>query len=313
MLSIIIVSFNTRELLRKCLQSLQVHTPTAEVIVVDNASRDGSAEMVRDEFPSARLFTLEKNIGFARANNVGLPHTRGDFVLLLNSDTYLEDDTLDRCMAWMQSHPNVAAVSPRLIGFDGVPQLCAHPFPSFRKKLREAFRLSNRQKEERVEEGQAWLIGAALMLRRDALRQLDGFLDTNYFMYWEDTDLCSRLLRAGWDMGIFRDGHVRHLGGASSNGKKGGQRPELHACFLRGKYRWFGRYRPKWESVGLWVLEAVEVVRKFLRGVCYGRRQEMIQAKTLAGVLWQLLFRTPGAAKPIGSIRSNATRNPVTL
>jgi GT2 family glycosyltransferase len=289
MLSIIVVSYNTRDLLRQCLQSLQTYCPAAEVIVVDNASRDASAEMVRTEFPAANLIPLETNVGFAGANNVGLQLVGGNYVLLLNSDTYVEDDTLDRCVAWMNSRPEVGAVSPRLIGFDDVPQRCAHPFPSFWNKLRQTFRLPPRPAGERVDEGEGWLIGAALMLRREAIQQLKGFLDTGYFMYWEDTDLCSRLLRAGWVLAIYHEGHVRHLGGASSNSPGGGQRPELHACFLRGKYRWFGRYRPRWESAGLWAVEAVEVVRKLLRGVFYRRRAEHIQAQTIARVLWTLI------------------------
>jgi len=293
MLSIIVISYNTRELLRRCLQSLQKHNPDAEIIVVDNASHDRSVEMTRAEFPTVKLIQMEENIGFARANNIGLPYANGEFVLLLNSDTYLVDDTLNRCMEWMCSQPEVAAASPRLIGFDGVPQAAAHPFPSFHNKLRQTFWMPSRRVDENLHDGNSWLIGAALMLRKEALKQLDGFLDTEYFMYWEDTDLCSRLILAGWKLGIYKDGHVRHLGGASSNGEKGGQRPELYACFQRGKYRWFGRYRPRWEIVGIWGLDAIDVVRKYLRGIFYGRWQECVQSSTLAKVL----------ARPMGSSR----------
>jgi len=292
MLSIIIVNYNTRELLKQCLQSLRIHNPLAEVIVVDNASSDGSPEMIRIEFPDAKLVPLDKNLGFAGGNNVGLQNVNGDTVLLLNSDTYLEDDTLDRCAAWMRLHPYVGAASPWLIGFDGIPQRCAHPFPSFRKKLRSTLRLAPDEAPETVEDGAGWLIGAALMIRRDALRQLDGFLDTSYFMYWEDTDLCSRLLLAGYSLSIFNEGHVRHLGGASSNSSKGRQRSELQACFLRGKYRWFRHYRPTWELAGLWALDSVEAARKFLRGIFYRRRWEYLQSRIQTSVLLRSVCKT---------------------
>ena len=280
-LSIIIVSYNTCDLLRQCLSSIGKHSPRSQVIVVDNASRDRSVEMVRREFPEDVLVPLTENKGFAGANNVGMQHARGDLILLLNSDTYLEDDTLDRCADWMRAHPPVGAISPKLIGFDGKPQLCAHPFPSFRTRLRQTFRYKTEVVEDRVEEGKGWLIGAALMVRRAALTAND-LLDSHYFMYWEDTDLSSRLLENGWGLAVFRDGHVRHLGGASSNGPDGSQRPELYACFLRGKFRWLARHRPRWESGGIWFLDVLEVVRKFLRGLVYRRKRECQQAYHLA-------------------------------
>ncbi len=292
MLSIIIVSYNTRELLRQCLRSLAAHCPEAEVIVVDNASRDGSPDMVRDEFPGVRLSVLAANAGFAGANNVGLRQARGDFILLLNSDTYVEDDSLSRCVAWMEAQPRVGACSPRLVGFDGVPQAWARPFPCFRSALRQALWLGPGPG------ARSWLIGAALLVRRTALEQAGAFLDTGYFMYWEDTDLSARLLRAGWELAGFPDGHVRHKGGGSSQGADGDQRPELYASFLRGKYRWFARYRSAWEARGIWLLDALEATRKCLRGILRpGRRCEFRRARTLAGVLWDVLRRPDRTAR----------------
>jgi N-acetylglucosaminyl-diphospho-decaprenol L-rhamnosyltransferase len=285
MLSIIVVSYNTRELLRQCLRSLSVHCPAAEVIVIDNASEDGSGKMVRREHPAAKLIALNKNVGFAAANNIGLQSARGEFILLLNSDTYVEDDSLQRCLTWMETHPGVGAASPRLIGFDGQNQPCARPFPSFRDKLRVALWLPAKGAHH-AEEASGWLIGAALMLRREALHGLDGFLDTGYFMYWEDTDLSARLLRAGWKLAVFGQGHVRHRGRASSSGKDGNLRLDLYACFEQGKYRWLSRNRTRWECAGIWMLDAVEVFRKFFRGTLLQRRRaECRQARTLANVL----------------------------
>jgi len=290
-LSIIIVSYNTCELLRQCLASVRKHSPASEVIVVDNASRDDSVAMVRREFPEVEIVALNDNKGFAAANNIGKEFASGDLLLLLNSDTYLEDDTLDRCATWMRAHPKVGAVSPRLIGFDNEPQLCAHPFPSFHSRLRQTFRYKAEVVEEQVEAGLGWLIGAALMVRRAALPLTQDLLDAGYFMYWEDTDLSSRLHEAGWSLAVYRDGHVRHRGGGSSNGPDGSQRPELYAYFLRGKFRWFTSHRPRWETSGIWILDLLDVGRKYLRGFVYCRNRERKQASQLARGLWRHFWK----------------------
>ena len=221
--SIVIVSYNTRDLLRACLESIGVHCPEAEVIVVDNASDDGSAQMVRDLFPTVQLVVSPTNQGFAGGNNLGLSHTHGEFVVLLNSDTVLEDDSLTRCVDWMRAHPELGAASPRLVGGDGQPQRCFHRFPSLRDELRKAFRrplppLAG----DRDPEG--WLAGTALVVRRAALDGVGGRLDDVFFMYWEDADLSARLRKAGWDVAPFPKGYIRHLGGASGGGQDSGRR-----------------------------------------------------------------------------------------
>jgi len=291
MLSIIIVNYKTRELLGQCLRSLEVHSPDAEIIVVDNASNDGSVEFVRREHTSVKLLVLEKNVGFAGANNIGIRHATGDFILLLNSDTYVEDDSLTRCSQWMKEHPDVGAASPRLIGFDGRSQPCAHPFPSFRNRLFQTLWIPPPPAERNPEDLSGWLIGAALMLRREALQAAGDFLDTAYFMYWEDTDLCTRILSSGWKLAAFTAGQVRHRGGGSSTGQDGAQKAELHSYYVHGKYHWYSRYRPRWERVGIWLLDALDVVRQFLRSVVRpSRRAEWKQARTLAGALWRVLW-----------------------
>lgn len=298
--SLIIVSYNTRDLLAQCLRSIATHAPHAEVVVVDNASRDGSAEMVRSEFPGVKLLALAGNGGFAAANNAGLPLCRGEFVVLLNSDTVLEDDGLDRCAALMRRSPKLGAVSPRLVGFDGRDQQCLHDPPSLRRALRVAARLS----PTRGGEGPArepWLAGTALMVRREAIDGLDGFLDDSYFMYWEDADLSARLRADGWELATCAEAHVRHHGGASGGGADESRRGPLFAWYVYGKHRWFAKHRPAWEAAGLWLLDLVEVPRMLARGALRpGRRHEISRSRTLAGVLGRrLVGLAPG--RPAGS------------
>jgi GT2 family glycosyltransferase len=293
-LSIVIVSYNTRELLRQCLDSLQRHAPAAQVIVVDNASRDGSAQMVRAEFPHIEVLASPDNRGFAAANNAGLRLATSDPVVLLNSDTVVEDDSLGRCADWMREHPRVGALSPRLIGADGKPQQCLYSFPSLRELLRIAFWLQDPPQEKDVTDG--WLAGTALFLRREALAQIGGQLDAGYFMYWEDVDLSARLRQAGWGRVVFPEAHVRHYGGASSGSPNSDFRAELLAWYAYGRHRYFARYRPPLEAAGLWLLDALEVPRNLLRG---WRRGRFDSARTEAGVVLKvLMWRLAGKAPP---------------
>lgn len=302
MISIIIVSFNTRELLKNCLESVRRHCPEAEVIVVDNASHDGSADLVRDGFPEVMLVPLSENRGFAGGNNDGLKFASGDLLLLLNSDTVLEDDSLQRCARWMDEHPDVGAISPRLIGVDGKPQQCMHRFPSLKKRLRRTFWMKPKPEPDGQSAsgrlaGPGWLAGTALMIRREALRQCGGGLDDHYFMYWEDADLSAKLLEAGWKLAEHPDAHVRHYGGASGGGPDAVRRSDLYAWYAWGEHRWFVRHRPIREAVGLWVLDSLDVFRKFIRGAIHpARRSEWIHSRTLAGVLLRRLFgQTPSS------------------
>ena len=308
MISLIIVNYKTPALLRGCLRSIEEHCPGAEVLVVDNASADGSAEMVRDEFPRAILFESPVNLGFAAANNVGLAACRGDAVVLLNSDTIVEDDSLQRCASWLVENPNVGALSPGLIGVDGRPQRCLYRFPSAKGRLRSALRLP----EPREEDGEGWLAGTALMVRREALESIGGRLDDHFFMYWEDADFSSRLREAGWRLATLPDAHIRHYGGASGGGADDSRRSDLYAWYVYGRHRWFAKHRPPTESALMWALDALDVARKLTRGLTRpSRRCEVAQARVLATVLaGRLVGQAPPRPGRLLARRARAVSSP---
>jgi GT2 family glycosyltransferase len=283
MLSIIVVSFNTRDLLRCCLNSIRRYEPLAEIIVVDNASRDGSADMVRTEFPEAILIQSPTNLGFARANNLGLAASRQDTLVLLNSDTELLDDSLSRCARRLEANPKLGAVHPELVGVDGHSQQCEYLLPSFRAVARTTIRLQ----PPRANDQNTWLAGTALVLRRQALDAIGGRLDDGYFIYWEDTELSSQLRRAGWQLAVEVGTRVKHVGGASGGGPDASRRADLFAWYFWGKHRWYRRNRPFWESLGVWAIDWLEVPRKLLRGWKHpARRQaEWTQARVSLRVL----------------------------
>jgi GT2 family glycosyltransferase len=204
-----------------------------EVVVVDNASSDGSAEMVRAHYPSAILRAKERNLGFGAAANQAIASCAAEYVLLLNSDTLLQSGALKALSDYLAQHPRAAIVGPRLVEPDGALQASCYPFPTplntFLENSTTAIRLGRlirrhipllrnsylRTWPHTSARVVPWIKGAALVLRRTAFDAVGGF-DESYFMYFEDADLCYRLNAAGWQVHFAPVTTVVHVGGAST-------------------------------------------------------------------------------------------------
>lgn len=226
-LSVLIVNWNVRDLLATCLDSLFVeqHPFQYEVIVVDNASTDGSIEMLRERFPSIRVIQNQTNPGFAQGNIQAFAQSSGRYVLMLNPDTELGPGALDKLYYFMEENPKVAAVGPDLRNPDGSRQMGCYPFPTL---SREAWRLLHLDRfyAYGVYPVQRWdehsirqvdvIQGACLLLRRAALEMV-GFLDADYYMYTEEVDLCYRLKQAGWQIQWLPAARIVHYGGQSTH------------------------------------------------------------------------------------------------
>ncbi len=218
-LSIVIVNWNTRDLLRDCLASVYAGLGTlqAEVWVVDNGSADGSPTMLAEEFPRVRLISNPDNRGFAAANNQALPRAGGRYVLLLNTDTLVHGSVLPDAVAWMDDHPGAAVLGPRILNADGTLQSSATAFPSLYRLARQTLGL---HKHEAPNRGQTRLhraeviSGCAMVVRRRAMA-LVGLLDEAFFFYGEETDWCRRFACAGWDVVFAPVGEITHFGGGS--------------------------------------------------------------------------------------------------
>jgi hypothetical protein len=222
-ISVVIVSWNTVALLKECLnsvlKSLQ-NIEKGELIVVDNNSSDNSAFFVEQEFPQVRLIKNDGNLGFSKANNQGIVASKGRYLLLLNSDTIVNDDLLPRLIEFMDENPDTGACGVRLIRPDGTVQpfgFGSDPTLGYLiKRVMKGFFLNkplhNWDQDHIVESD--WVSGACLMLRSEVIR-LTGPLDENIFMYFEDNDLCLRIRKAGWK--VFYNPHisVMHIGGQS--------------------------------------------------------------------------------------------------
>ena len=230
-LSVVIVNYNTRDLLRACLRSVQESEgiPDLELFVVDNASTDGSAEMVASEFPWVQLIVSSVNGGYAYANNLALKRCTGDYLLLLNPDTVLPPLALRRMLDFMDAHPEAGAAGPKLIRQNGSLDLaCRRSFPSPEVSLYRMLGLSRLFPRSRrfgrynltyldpdVPAEVDSVVGAFMMVRAEAARQV-GLLDESFFMYGEDLDWAFRIKAAGWKVLYNPEVVVLHYKGASS-------------------------------------------------------------------------------------------------
>lgn len=225
--SVVIVSFNTRQLLERCLTDLRRQRGVQlQTIVVDNASSDGSEEMVRERFPEVELIQTGENAGFARANNLAFERCRGEFVLLLNSDAFVHEGAIAELVAAACRHPRAGAVGARLLNSDGTLQRSAWPFPQSGRILLEAFAFHRPLRTlGLLEDLRTWahdeeravdfLIGACLLLRADALAEVGGF-DEEFWLYGEEAELQRRMADRGWQVILAPQAVATHVGGASS-------------------------------------------------------------------------------------------------
>jgi GT2 family glycosyltransferase len=228
--SIIIVSWNTKELLLKCLNSLTCRVPRfpTEIIVVDNASRDGSPEAVQRYFPDIQLIRNDENLGFAKANNIGIKQSTGRYVCLVNSDVMVHEDCIDRMCEYMDHHPSTGMIGPKMLNPDLTLQASARRFPSLWNSFCEAFflhRIFPRSGLFNNDDMAYWpydsvcrvdvLVGCFWMVRKEAIDQV-GLLDEDFFMYAEDLDWCRRFIRGSWDVIYFPHSQAIHYGGGSS-------------------------------------------------------------------------------------------------
>ena len=231
--SILIVSFNTRELLRECIESVQAEClrlpqgKTAEIVIIDNASKDGSAEMVVRDFVNqatpVRLIHSDVNLGFGVANNLGILEARGKYIVLLNSDAFFQPGALARALEHMDHDPRVGIGGARLVGRDGEPQPSARIFHSIRHDALVLSGLASRFKHSLDADlpgpNQStevdWVTGAFMILRREALLATRLF-DPIFFLYCEEVDLCRRMKNTTFTVMYWPDVVVTHLGGESS-------------------------------------------------------------------------------------------------
>ena len=286
--SIIIASWNTRDLLRACLRTVEAEAQalpagSVEAIVLDNASADGTCETVEREHPQVLLIRNRHNLGFAAATNQGLRRGRGRYALLLNPDTELIPGTLAGMIEFMDQMPSAGAAGACLVNPDGTLQASASPMPGLLRELWRLFHLDRVLSLSRYPL-QAWAEGgprpvdvaqgACLMLRRAALDQV-GLLDESYFMYTEEVDLCYRLGRSGWPVYWLPRAKVLHHGGQSTRQ----QRAEMFLRLYESKVLFFRKHRGHLTAVAYKVILAAAALPRLLAGPLSKLRRSARQAE----------------------------------
>jgi GT2 family glycosyltransferase len=247
-LDVVIVSYRCRELLRRCLEALRAHPPAGamRVVVVDNASADGTVEMVRAEYPEVELRASERNLGFAAATNLGARAGTAAYVLALNPDTAVTSGALDTALETISERPEVAVVGPRLLRPDGtLDHASKRSFPTPLSALGHFTGAGRRSgaperlaayRAPRIERGPVDAVnGAFMLMRRSAFEEMGGF-DEGYWMYMEDLDLSYRLAQAGYVSWFEPDAVVTHVKAGTTGGERS---PRLNWAFHRGMARFY--------------------------------------------------------------------------
>jgi GT2 family glycosyltransferase len=306
-LTIIIVNWNTRELLANCLHSIFAHDQgvTLEVIVVDNASHDKSADTVRGEFPQVHLIANNENVGFARANNQALLLAKSRHVLLLNSDTVVLPGALPKLVTYLDEHLQVGVVGPRLLNPDGTFQRsCWRGFPSLSSAFVDAFYLWRLVPRSQLVQSSELLdalgdepvevdhvLGACMMVRNEVIQQVGG-MDEDFFLFSEETEWCYRIKEAGWKICFLPAAKIIHFGQQSVH-----QNPQRT---LPEKYRNYVRFYRKHENPSRLqeaILKGIIVVAGLLRvGLWTWRSRAANQrdrARRMRYGYWEVIRQSP--------------------
>src|SRR4030042_3303383 len=298
-LSIIIVSYNTKKLLEDCLYSIKenIGRINYEVIVVDNNSLDGSVELVKSMISEMPLELIEprENLGFGKANNLGMKRSKGKYILLLNSDTVIKKPFMKEMMTWMDKHPKVAVTSCALRNADSTLQGTGGYFPTLPKIFAWMFFIEDIPFLDKLikpfhpmhshsffykgtsffeKEGERdWVTGAFFLMRKEVMDEM-GIFDPDYFMYTEEVDLCFRLKKKGWKVWYLPRWSIIHYGGASSTSEF----PILSE--YKGIKIFYQKRMPRWQYPFLRLfLKMGALIRIFLFGILKGAQGVKTYAK----------------------------------
>ncbi|MCL4199784.1 glycosyltransferase family 2 protein [Patescibacteria group bacterium] len=265
-LSIIIVSFNTKKLTEDCLtsvmRSLKDAKLTWEIILIDNVSTDGTREMLKKKFPMVRTVLNDENVGFGKGNNQGIRMSRGEYILLLNSDTIVLNNSIVKLVSYGRQHPN-AFIGPKLLNPDRSPQSSCGPFFSLPVVFASLFLKGDYIGLTRWSPTRArkvdWVSGACILAPKKLFMQ-DLLFDENIFMYMEEIDLLMRARKKGYPTYFYPRSLIVHLGAASSTNKRKGPVLNIYRGFLY-------LYRKHGSPVGLWLVRAMLKIKAVLAWV----------------------------------------------
>jgi len=307
--SVVIVNWNAKNHLINCLDSLAENQDgyPQEIIVVDNASSDGSPEIVEKEYPHVKLIRNEDNLGFAKANNIGIEAGSGKYVALVNSDIVVLGDCIDTLVKFMDSNPSVGMAGPKILNPDHTLQVSCRHFPSIWNNLCQALGLNylfpksaffsepfmkywshNEVRKVDVVSGCFW------MIRKEAIDKI-GALDENFFIYGEDIDWCKRFHEAEWDVVFYPEAEAIHYGGASSATAPIRFYLEMQRADLQYWRKHHGRFRQVCYSLIIFLRHLIRLVTFAIAYPINSKDRAQIKCKmqhSLACIQWLLHLRS---------------------
>lgn len=271
LLTVIVLTYNTRNLVVQCLKGFYEHGIASgwQIIVVDNGSTDGTASVVVEQFPKVRLIRSERNLGFAGGMNLGLKEATGQIIVLMNSDVLASAETLQDAAKSLLAQPEVGALSPLLRTPDGKPQAFAFgkdqsPWYLFRRGLKALLGLGPIHQWDVDQPLEVdWVSGACMLVRREVVDQV-GWLDEQFFLYFEDNDWCLRMRKEGWRILYDSRFEVIHLGGASLP-----QRDQAHRIYYQSLIRFTAKHYGPFKAG---IVRALLAGYRFLMGLLRGNR-----------------------------------------
>jgi GT2 family glycosyltransferase len=301
-ISVIVVSWNAKAFLLNCIQSIvrqSVQDPP-EIIVVDNASADDSPRAVSNSYPGVRLICNEVNFGFAKANNIGIAASRGEYLFLINSDVVVSEGCFENCVRYMDAHPRVGLLGPRIVGSDGNVQRSCMGYPSLWNTLCRALALDSAFPNSKLFGGHLltfWnhdetravevINGCFWVVRRSAMEQV-GLLDERFFIYGEDVDWCRRFNKSGWRVVFFSEAEALHYGGASSANSP----IRFDIEMQRAKYQYWRKHHSRVEAVAFLLISLLHHTLRIIGEIAaYPQRRRRTAARYkisrgLASIKW---------------------------
>jgi GT2 family glycosyltransferase len=320
-LSIVIVSWNAKDFLLNCLRSLKEETDGYEVelIVIDNASTDGSPEAVSELFPDVVLFSNTINLGFAKANNLGILKSKGQYIALINPDVNIFKDCIHTMSRYLDQNTKVGMLGPKILNADLTLQSSCRRLPSLWNSLCDALTLYRLFPRSRLFAGQFMthlsqeksskaevLSGCFWMVKRKALSQV-GLLDENFFMYGEDIDWCKRFCEAGWDIIYLPDAQAIHYGGGSSSNDP----IRFYIEKQRANLQYWNKHHGSLKMIGFFLIAMLhQLIRLIGHGILYitrlSKRNESVLKISRSFTCIRWLFRN--SFKIMGSINFNKVK-----
>ena len=312
-ISVILVSYNTIEMTKTALSHLfsSSHHLEMEVIVIDNASKDNSAEILRQEFPQIRLIENKRNVGFGRANNQALPFIKSRYVLLLNTDAFIEPDAIAKTVQYMDANPKCGILGVKLFGRDGVLQPSCRFFPTpwnlflSRTGLKRIFRgtkmVDDMSWDHATVRDCDWVPGCYYLVRKEVIDQV-GLFDPRYFLYSEEMDHCFATKKAGWQVTYYPYTSVVHIGGesAKSDGEITASGRQISALQIESELLYFRKNSGFVASiVNIFLISLADCI-EILKDIVRFRRPEWLYLRLMHSfMVWKCFFKTRMGKKAI--------------